>query len=739
MCTLDAILAPITGDCSNTSSGAVSLEVFGSAPNFIVQESGGGTTFPYSALTSSPYIYDATGIPAGNYTLEVIDSCTPNLTQPVQIYISSGTTVSAVSQDTTCNISNGVVTAYTQYNYGIPSFELFDISGNTIDNGLAAPSQNFFIFSNLVPGVYYVVGDDGGGCSGQSESVLVRPSSDFDFGYYAVNDASCVPGQGTGKIYITGLTNPTSAFTVNWLTNVNGQTGLSVTGLTQGLYTVEVTNQSGCTNTQSILINNVPPVGITNGSFITVAPTCFNSDGSIDVIITGGTAPYYYNCSNGDSAISFSTSHTFNNLPTGIYTITVTDSGLCQTTGQVTLASPGSFGTVLISTTNSTCSATNGSVTVQINNGLGGTNFTYSISGNTGTTSVSPPNQGQTYTFNGVPTGNYLVLVDDNVSCLFTGTTTVSNQNAFTITGTTTGTTCGLDNGVLMVSTSSGATLPLQYNLFGPIAQPSPQSFTQPNGVFQNLKPGSYNLTVTDASGCVQNIGVYIDSSNPLTCTYIKTDPVLGNDGTIDLIITAGNPPFTYNWSSNVGSQTGMSITGLSSGIYTVLLTDSDGCQKSLSISLAGTDLIQNYDYVTICEKTFENNGVVGLRGIQQMYNEGYFDLISGDTNCILNSADFKIVVEVGNEIVDETFYSSTSLNDFPSSFLWADTLKAVLESFVGIGDVIIDFETNTIKITNDCDEINKNCRKETYNLLTDTRIIVNMVISYNISCVACN
>jgi len=134
MCTLDAILAPITGDCSNTSSGAVSLEVFGSAPNFIVQESGGGTTFPYSALTSSPYIYDATGIPAGNYTLEVIDSCTPNLTQPVQIYISSGTTVSAVSQDTTCNISNGVVTAYTQYNYGIPSFELFDISGNTIDN-----------------------------------------------------------------------------------------------------------------------------------------------------------------------------------------------------------------------------------------------------------------------------------------------------------------------------------------------------------------------------------------------------------------------------------------------------------------------------------------------------------------------------------------------------------------------------------------------------------------------------
>jgi hypothetical protein len=214
---------------------------------------------------------------------------------------------------------------------------------------------------------------------------------------------------------------------------------------------------------------------------------------------------------------------------------------------------------------------------------------------------------------------------------------------------------------------------------------------------------------------------------------------LFGNDGTIDLIITSGNPPFTYNWSPNVGSQTGLSISGLSSGLYSVLITDSSGCQKSLSIALTGTDLIQNYDYVTICEKSFESTEVMGIRGIQQMYNEGYFDLISGDTDCILNSADFKIIVEVGDEIVEETFYSSTSLNDFPSTFLWADTVKMVLESFVGIGEVIVDLENNTIKITNDCEEINKNCRKETYNLLTDTRIILNMVISYNVSCVACN
>jgi hypothetical protein len=69
---------------------------------------------------------------------------------------------------------------------------------------------------------------------------------------------------------------------------------------------------------------------------------------------------------------------------------------------------------------------------------------------------------------------------------------------------------------------------------------------------------------------------------------------------------------------------------------------------------------------------------------------------------------------------------------------MWGETLTTLLNSFVGIGEVLINYENNTIKITNDCEEINKNCGKENYNLLNDTRIIVNLAISYNISCVLC-
>jgi hypothetical protein len=733
----------LTGDCSNTSSGAIYFEVSGVGVGsiFTVQEYPVPSVLPTSGLTTSPYVYSFEGIPPGDYILQVQDNTSPPsgpLQQLIPFHISSGSTVSAESEGTTCGQSNGRITGYTQYSFGVSTFYLYDTSNNLIDSVTASLPETSYIFTNLTPGDYYVIADDGGGCTGQSESVIVIPSTNFDYGYYVVDDASCVPGEGSGKIFITGLTNPTSAFTINWLSNVNGQTGTTVTGLTQGLYTVEITNSIGCTNTQSVFVDNIPPIGITNGNLFTTAPTCFASDGSITVIVTGGTAPFYYSCSNGDSVISFSTTHTFTGLSSNLYTINVTDAGFCLTTAQTTLSTPGSFGTVSVSTVNSNCNANNGSVIVTINNGSGNATYTYTLSGNTGQSAVTQI-ASQSSTFNGVGSGDYIVLVNDGSGCVFTGTTSIVNENKFTILATTTDTTCGLNNGSIIINTSSGATLPLNYNLFGPIGDLFPQNIPQLSGVYTGLKSGIYNLTVTDNAGCTQTLSVLVDSSSDIVCSLIKSDPLFGNDGTIDLIITSGNPPFTYNWSPNVGLQTGLSISGLSSGLYSVLITDSSGCQKSLSIALTGTDLIQNYDYVTICEKSFESTEVMGVRGIQQMYNEGYFDLISGDTDCILNSADFKIIVEVGDEIVEETFYSSVSLNDFPSTFLWADTVKMVLESFVGIGEVIVDLENNTIKITNDCEEINKNCRKETYNLLTDTRIILNMAISYNISCVACN
>lgn len=735
----------ITGDCSGGSTGAIYFDVTGDSPNWIVSEVTLSGFLPTSALTPTSNTYYVENLPSGAYGITITETVIPPAT-PQQIqygfYVSSGLTVSAVAQDTTCALDNGSITGFTQDDTStqiMPSdFYLYDIGGSFITSGQTSfgltTFDNFFEFNNLTPGSYYVEAYNEGGCSGRSESVVVKSSTTFTFGYYPVDDASCITGQGSGKIFITGLTNPVSAYTINWLSNVNGQTGTTVTGLTQGLYTVEITNPDGCVETESIQINNVPPVG--QAALIITQPSCFQNNGIVDLIISGGTAPYYYFGSNGQSEISFDSSYSFTGLSSGLYTFTVTDAGFCTFTTQATLVTPNSFGSISILGADSNCSANNGQITVSINNGIGAGNYTYYLSGNTGGP-IQTIYNGLQHTFTNLQSGTYLVTVENQSDCQYSEIVQINNIDKFEITTYVSGTTCGGKFGSLNAFVSNSASFPVIYSLTGPSY--NLQTITQPNGNFSNLAYGNYILTVTDAAGCLQSTTIYVAPSQAMTFTLYGINPVFGNDGEIQVLITSGTPPFSLNWTPNVYPQTGTVITGLTSGSYGLTIIDANGCTYTQKIGLTGTEILGTYMTTSICSKNFENSSIIGKRGIKQMFNEGFFDLTSGDTNCILDSATFKLVVKVGEDELENIFYSSTTLNDYPSDLLWGNTMKSMIESFYGVGDVTIDYTNNSVKITNDCEEIQKNCGTVNYNLLNDTRFVVNTIITYEISCVACD
>lgn len=726
----------VTGDCTNSSIGEIQFTITGDSPTWTVSEiSPYSGLIPTSGLTPGNETYYVGGLPSGVYSVQIQDTSIPP-NGPVTItnsfVISSGTTVSLYGDDTTCDLNNGSLSAYTDTFYGSSTFELYDLLGNYIDSGQTPYGQAYLIFPNLSADTYYVIGNDGGGCTGRSESVIIRPSTSFTYGYYAVDDASCVAGQSSGKIFLTGLT-PSSAYTINWVSNVNGQSGTTVTGLTQGVYVVDVTNDEGCTVQETIQIDNVLQVGL--GLIQTTPPGCFLNDGEVTIIITGGTAPFYYYGSNGDSYITFDSTQTFTGLTAGLFSITVTDAGLCSFTEQVNLVTPNSFGVVSVSTTNSNCNSNNGSVYITINNGIGNGNYNYTLSGTNGSVQYNV-NGGLTQTFQAA-TGDYVIFIDNGTGCVYTGSTSVYNVDKFTITGSTTGTTCGLNNGVLSVSVSTGATLPLSYQLVGPTT--NPQSQTQLNGNFINLTSGNYSLNITDGTGCQQSTSVYITPSSSVYFDFVTLNPVIGNDGVIYTLITSGTPPFTYYWTGNVGSQTGSTITGLTSGSYSLTIVDVSGCTYTKTTTLTGTQMLGSYSVFNLCDQNFVDSGIIGRRGIKQMFNEGFYDLTSGDTNCMVNYATFTLQVDVGTESVTNLFYYSTGINDYPSDVLWADTLTNILNSFIGVGQVTIDYVNNKITITNDCEEISKNCTLEKYNLLNDTNFVVNLIINYNISCVVCS
>ena len=710
----------ITGDCSNTNVGEIYIEITGGTAPYTVYESTSGF-LPTSASTTTYYY---SGLSAGTYVLAIQDSCISGVsTTYVNIPISSGSSISIIDfSGTTCNQDNGQITFEFNPFYGVGEVYLYETTVGYITS--AVTPSNDVSFGSLSAGTYYLVGDDGGGCTGISASCVILPSIELDYGFYVVDDASCVVNSGSGKIYVTGETG-SAPYTYLWN---NGQTGSTITGLTTGQYSVTVTDNRGCSVTKSAFVNDVPPVGIS--SFLTTGSTCFSNNGSVEVFVTGGTPPYYFSGSNGDSIITFGNSYLFEFLPSGTLTVTVKDAGLCSDTQSVSIITPNGFSIASITTTNSLCSNNAGSVTIVVNTGSPSATFVYTLIDSSGNT-FNTVTIGTVCVFNNIPSDTYTLTIDNNSGCVYTGSVTISNTILFNISAVTTNTTCGLNNGEVQILASSGGTLPYSYQITGYGASPVSS--------FNNLPSGNYLATVTDFNGCVQTLSFTIQPSSNVYFDLFSTPPIVGDDGEITVLVSSGNPPFTYNWSSNVNGQTGSTITNLSADTYTLQVIDCSGCTFTKSVNLTGTKLISSYQVYTISDTTFVNSNVVGKRGVGQMFNEGFFDLTINDSDCFLNGAKFIAEVVINNEVKQQEFYNSIGINDYPDDLLWANTIKDLALSFPEIGDVQFDLPKNKLTFINNCGNVKKFCNPTTNNSLSDAKAEVSLIIKYDISCVQCD
>lgn len=722
----------VTGDCENLNVGAVYLQVSGDTPPFAVNCISSSCPLPTSALTA-PYIYSYENISGGTYFLQITDGS--SAFEIKSVYISTGTTVSIDSSNTTCGIDNGTVTGFTSGVYGFSTFVLFDGDDNYINSGTSVSTD--YTFTSLSAGTYYVIANDGGGCDGESASVIINPSNPFTFSGYVVNDASCL-GTGSGKIFLTGLTLPVSAYTITWSpSSLLTQTGATVTGLTAGTYIATVTEPNGCSNSVSFTVNTVTPVS--SGGFIVInQPTCFQNDGEVEFIVINGTPPYFFSASTGQVEITFGSSVNFTGLTSGSYSFLVTDAGLCTAYDSVSLLTPNSFTNVAINTTNSNCSVNDGIIQVLVDNGLStATNLQISISGSSGIQQTGTLNNSNQY-FYGLANGTYLVTVS-SIACSYTATTTISSTNLYTLSTATTGTTCGQNNGILDVTVSTGGTLPYLFTLVGPSY--APISITTPVSTFTGLKYGNYVLTVQDSGipSCVQTIAIFIANSQSMFFNLFATQPTIGNDGSISVLITNGTPPFTYIWSGGTtSSQTGSTVSGLTAGTYSCTVIDTSGCTLTKYKILTGTKKYSNYRYYNVCSNEFRNSGDITKRGIRSMYLEGFSDLTSGDTNCIINEATFSIYAQISSQSAQTEFYTSSGATDYPNDQIWAETIVNTLDSFLGISGTTVDIPSNRITINTTCEDIPKGCEIVPINPLQDNEVIVKLVIDYNISCVSC-
>ncbi|KIC89074.1 hypothetical protein HY58_18835 [Flavihumibacter sp. ZG627] len=182
----------------------------------------------------------------------------------------------------------------------------------------------------------------------------------------------------------------------------------------------------------------------------------------------------------------------------------------------------------------------------------------------------------------------YTVVITDLNGCTTNLDVEVGTQDVtIDLTEVTTEVICTSNNGAIDLSIAGG-TAPYTISWSGP------GGFTSSDQDLVNLAPGTYSITVTDANGCsaTKNIEVTIDMQVITAVPTVTATSCTGATGAISLVVSGGNPAYTYSWNgpANFRADT-KDLTGLVAGMYTVVITDLNGCTTTLDVDVNSVDV----------------------------------------------------------------------------------------------------------------------------------------------------
>ncbi len=331
-----------------------------------------------------------------------------------------------------------------------------------------------------------------------------------------------------------------------------GSTDTAIVITTSGTYSVTVTDDMGCTTSDSINIIISSPISL---SIVVDTPTC-TSSGSIDLTVSGGISPYTYSWNTG------ATSEDINDAQPGTYIVTVTDSVGC--TASDTIEVPNLMANITLTfsnVTDVTCyGLNNGHAEVEASGGAS----PYSYQWNNGSTSNIADN---------LAAGWYYVTATDINGCTGEDSVKINQPEQINIEISANNVSCyGSADGEVMTNVTGG-TSPYAYQW----------NTGSTSSMITGLQPGAYSVTVMDNNGCTDSAQAIVSEPTPIRISENTTDPLCyGDSATIALQTSGGMPPYTYSW--NIGASD--STIQVTAGEYTVTVTDNNGCDTTISVSV---------------------------------------------------------------------------------------------------------------------------------------------------------
>jgi N-acetyl-anhydromuramyl-L-alanine amidase AmpD len=336
-----------------------------------------------------------------------------------------------------------------------------------------------------------------------------------------------------------------------------GGTSATKSNLSAGSYTVTVTDANGCSLSSTTTVTQPQPLAI---ALTGVNPQCNGSaDGSISTAVTGGTSPYAYLWPDNITTSGLSA------IPAGIYSVVVTDAHGCTKATADTLSAPASI-SITFSTDDVSChGGSDGGIRALITGGTG--LYTYAWS-----------NAGQLDSISALSAGAYALTVTDANGCAATNFDTVTEPPVLTANFVLTQPVCSgsANNGAITANVSGG--IP-PYSLVW--------SNVDTGTILSGLPAGSYAVNITDGNGCIltdtatlvspANMLVGIDMQIPVVCYGLSI-------AKLSVSVNGGASPYTYLWSTGDIIDTAASLPA---GLYTVTVTDANGCASMGSYTLA--------------------------------------------------------------------------------------------------------------------------------------------------------
>lgn len=470
----------------------------------------------------------------------------------------------------------------------------------TWSTGANGPSVNYI--DQLAEGMYSVTVLYNGICEATASynlndpdpvSAIVTISSNY-------NDVAITcPGASDGSLHAVGGGGTGSSYTFAWST---GTTGPDLTGRPAGNYTVIATDVNGCTGSGGGVLND-PPMIVPNISIISnyngQSIKCHNGqDAKLRATATGGAGGYTYSWDTGTSGADL------NDIGAGTYTVTVTDANSCTQPTFQTLINPTPVtGSIIIKSDyqGQAIKCHNESNGVLEASGAGGAG-TYSYLWNTGAT---------TKTLSGIGASTYSVTVKDINQCssALVGET-LSNPDPVTteisVTSDYHGTiiSCdGASDGSLSAS-ATGGTQVFTYTWN-----------TGDSGAdLAGLPKGTYEVTASDQNGCFGKKNISLDDPDLVVASIVAISDYNGygvkcegdHNGFMEAAGAGGTGTYSFAWLNT--SELTYRLADIGEGIYTVTVTDVNGCHDDASDDIIEPTVLSLSAIQKIDPKCFDGN-----------------------------------------------------------------------------------------------------------------------------------